>query len=859
MFKTAKWRKEKKIRAVFQMQFQATQVPQLKGKDLILSLVPADAGKPTLKLGKAAIVEGCCSWDTPICETMKFERDSKSGNFQERIYYFVVGTKSSKSGFLGEVGMDFAELAEITEPVILSLPLMPADSGIVLHVTVQKMQGMSDQRSRDESDVSRTDSYDQKRIETELECANSAQGEECNTTSPYSEKNDGLRHLQHDDSEVKQDPSSFRHEDIRPEKPAFGINSLKRYSHQRSSTDCSLGSTSDGSIIDTINRPKEEIPRDMVLQETDTSSILRLQDQIKLLERQAEVSEIELQSLRRQVVKESKRGQDLVQQIFDLQEERDALKTECDQLKLKTTEWDVEDSKLRQSEIEEWAAQLEGFRQELAHEKKLKSKLELQLQKTEDSYSELILRVRDMDETLAKKNKEISSLSSKVESNKSFNFRSNQNEEKNRYMFEKGNESEEMKQTIEKQAKKIEVYEKEIEQLIVQKDHLVSDCEVLKDEKEDAYSELKQSELQRERLQKEYFEALASIKQLKAHVQELESEMQRQARNYLESLDTISMLESDVMSLEKELKKQAEEFENDLEAATQAKVVQEQKVVNAEDTLRRTMSNHASATEQLQEEIRRLSVEMASHVNEKEKLAIKAEADVKALIQQNKALEDSLHEAKKELKLTSDRYTEELNQFSIHNNQILLEESNKMQTLLDEKKKTEEDLQSEVKKLQVLYNELAHGSEKLKLENANLKKQVSEVQSHMCTRGQESRPSNAATGKSRKVTGECSHCGAIRSPEDSSVENRINKKTQQRSKEIDAKMTKVKNEHVDSTNDLADLLTEVALLREKNKHMEGELKGMEERYSEISLKFAEVESERQQLVMAVRNLKIGKK
>lgn len=37
--------------------------------------------------------------------------------------------------------------------------------------------------------------------------------------------------------------------------------------------------------------------------------------------------------------------------------------------------------------------------------------------------------------------------------------------------------------------------------------------------------------------------------------------------------------------------------------------------------------------------------------------------------------------------------------------------------------------------------------------------------------------------------------------------------------------------------------------------MEAELKEMQERYSEISLKFAEVEGERQQLVMKVRNLK----
>lgn len=41
--------------------------------------------------------------------------------------------------------------------------------------------------------------------------------------------------------------------------------------------------------------------------------------------------------------------------------------------------------------------------------------------------------------------------------------------------------------------------------------------------------------------------------------------------------------------------------------------------------------------------------------------------------------------------------------------------------------------------------------------------------------------------------------------------------------------------------------------------MEGELKEMQERYSAVSLKFAEVEGERQQLVMALRNLKNPKR
>lgn len=54
---------------------------------------------------------------------------------------------------------------------------------------------------------------------------------------------------------------------------------------------------------------------------------------------------------------------------------------------------------------------------------------------------------------------------------------------------------------------------------------------------------------------------------------------------------------------------------------------------------------------------------------------------------------------------------------------------------------------------------------------------------------------------------------------------------------------------------LAEVLSQVAELKERNESMEAELKEMQGRYSEMSLKFAEVEGERQQLVIRIRSLK----
>lgn len=61
------------------------------------------------------------------------------------------------------------------------------------------------------------------------------------------------------------------------------------------------------------------------------------------------------------------------------------------------------------------------------------------------------------------------------------------------------------------------------------------------------------------------------------------------------------------------------------------------------------------------------------------------------------------------------------------------------------------------------------------------------------------------------------------------------------------------------SDDLKDLVNEVASLKEQNEVMEMELKEMQERYSDISVRFAEVEGERQRLVMTVRNLKNAKR
>lgn len=68
------------------------QLKQLAGDTLIISIIPADTGKPTTRLEKAKVKDGNCYWEKPHCETVKFVQDPKNGKFHEKIYHFSLAT-----------------------------------------------------------------------------------------------------------------------------------------------------------------------------------------------------------------------------------------------------------------------------------------------------------------------------------------------------------------------------------------------------------------------------------------------------------------------------------------------------------------------------------------------------------------------------------------------------------------------------------------------------------------------------------------------------------------------------------------------------------------------------------------------
>ncbi|KAI9381643.1 hypothetical protein POPTR_015G143800v4 [Populus trichocarpa] len=742
--------------------------------------------------------------------------------------------------------------------------------------------------------------------------------------------------------------SILRQDSMPPKGAVDGITTKNRL-HRRTSTDWSMGSRSDGSLVGSTNSPEQSLPREF--QEASDETVERLKSELSSLMRQSELSELELQTLRKQITKESRRGQDLSRQVKELEEERDELKTECEQVK--SSRKSVEEESLNQlrAEYEDSLVQLEEVRRELSHQKDLNTNLKLQLQKTQDSNSELILAVGDLDEMLEEKKGEISCLSSKLDEVQEKNCKCSMKEDTDQHAVlapeEKAREDDELcllKQRVIDLSDEIEVHRENREKLENYIEQLTQDYENLKQENYDVSSKLEQSKIQEHKSS----ESLATIKELESQVQRLEERLKTQTQEFSESLVSINELEIQVKGLGKELEKQAQGFENDLDAMTHARIEQEQRAIRAEEALRKTRWKNAVTAERIQEEFRKLSVEMAGKFDENEKLTKKSISEADELRAQNIILEENLQKANEELAVVMDQkgvkmeelsvqldlktkhveqmsveledasnqlkqggemqeafqveiqmlkkeietLRKEKNDISEQENVNLRDETEKLKTsceetnilterwkrereeieekfastkkeaentrqelfnvrsLKDEKEAMIKNLSSQLQSLRDQQIALKHSLSEEECEKEKLQQQVIKLKGEL----QKKEHGNTSVMEKLSFSDEKNL-----TPMDDEMQMNGRKGIERKARTCSKEELVVGTFHLMDEGNLTELLTEMAQLKEKNKCMEIELKEMQERYSEISLKFAEVEGERQQLVMTVRNLKNGKK
>ncbi|KAK4338401.1 hypothetical protein RND71_042888 [Anisodus tanguticus] len=666
MFKSARWRSEKnKIKVVFKLQFHATQMSQVVGDALMVSVVPADVGKAKVRSDKATVRNGSCYWENAVFNTVKFVGEPKSGKIHERIYNFVVETGSSKAGFVGEASIDFSSYADATKVSLVSLPLRNSKSEAVLHVSIQRVQDSADRSVVEEIDNAKLNTQD-RNLRSQLSNGdledilkdNSIEDDLANKpASQNGGKKGNFRTSSESDITLSSSGSSSGI-DTPCEVPSKNNTGHQEQINFPSSLNRALvPQKQNSSVSTTVTEESPDVQWEWMGQEA-SDVVEKLKMELVAMTRQGDMTDLELQTLRKQIVKESKRGVDLSKEVASLKEERDAFKEECDKLKASQRRMDETRSKDKllydNGDIQ---ALLDELRQELNYQKDLNANLQIQLQKTQESNSELILAVRDLDEMLEQKNQETSCLPNNekfpdVISNSKYEMTDEEQKELEQLVRQHTDDKEThvLEQKIMDLQGEIEIYRRDRDELEMQMEQLALDYEILKQENHDMSYKLEQSELQEQlKMQYECSSSYATVSQLESQIDSLENELKKQSEEFSDSLVTINELEAQVRNLEEELEKQAQGFEADLGALTRDKVEQEQRAIRAEEALRKTRWQNASTAERLQEEFKRLSVQMASTFEANEKLASKALNEANEFRLEKMHLENMLQKSSEEL------------------------------------------------------------------------------------------------------------------------------------------------------------------------------------------------------------------
>ncbi|XP_027182543.1 myosin-11-like isoform X1 [Coffea eugenioides] len=715
MFKSARWRSDKnKIKAEFKLQFHATQVSQIGGDGLTISVVPADVGKPTVKLEKATFRDGSCFWDTPFIETVKFVREPKTGKIHERIYHFLIGTASLKAGVVGEASLDLSCYALATKISSVSLPLKNSKSAIVLHVSIQRMLDSVDHREIEESENLKQNSQDRS-LKAKLSNGDMEGGIKKHTndettlnvkTNHSAELNGNCRASSGSDVTTSSSDSSLGLNTQIQIRPTSDVSEQINEECQKS-WEWLGGLVLEESTDDSSGTPREALLRE-ISQEAPDIVVEKLTSELSALARQAKMSELELQTLRKQIVKESRRGQELSRDISKLKEERESFREECE--KLKAFQSRLEEAKSRnkmQFEGGDPYAFIEELRQELNYEKDLNNNLRIQLQKTQESNSELILAVRDLDEMLEQKNKETSRLpnksaaldSAKMLQEATYGREIDDDDEEQRALEELvkehtgSREAHMLEQKIVDLQSEIDICRREKEEIEMQMEQLALDYEILKQENHDISYKLEQSQLQEQlKMQYECTSSYASVNELEAQIESLENELNKTSQDFSDALNTISELEGQVKTLENELKEQSHEHSDtfisisELEAQVKTLVneLKEQSDAHADALV--TISELQGQVMSLENEIKGQSTEHSDALNsvseledqlknleeELEKQAQVYEADMEALTsakveQEQRAIraEESLRKMRWQNASTAERLQEEFRKLSV--------------------------------------------------------------------------------------------------------------------------------------------------------------------------------------------------
>lgn len=377
----------------------------------------------------------------------------------------------------------------------------------------------------------------------------------------------------------------------------------------------------------------------------------KLNNDVVVLTRQLEVSKLELQTLRKQVIKESRRGQDLTRELRSMKEERDELERECSELQASmetaADEEHVSAKPLGGGTDKRGPLSDEETKRELIREKSLNASLHLQLKKAHESNAELVLLVRDLEELSQKKNRGNSSVRPDIMKDLEEMKRKSRSTQLNTSEIQQNSLETSTYEEDEQYALAVLVNQPNDVEVLNSPDHeiahLITELELYRKEREETEMQMEQLALDYEILKQENHDTSKKFEQIQLREQ---LRMQFDCSAHFAS---ISELEAQVDSLENEIERLTEAFQADLEIISRDKIEQEKRAIRAEEALRKTRSSNCDTAGQIQAEFKRLTAQMSSAFYMNEKLVMDALKESRELQLQKCQLEDMWEKTKKEL------------------------------------------------------------------------------------------------------------------------------------------------------------------------------------------------------------------
>ncbi|KAJ0499892.1 putative NT-type C2 domain-containing protein [Helianthus annuus] len=302
------------------------QIPQHGWEKLFISFIPTETGKATAKTSKANVRGGSCKWADPIYETTRLLLDSKTKQYDDKLYKLVVGMGTSRSSILGEATINLADYADASQPAILSLPLHGSDHGTLLHVTVQLLTAKTGFREFEQQRDKGLQSGNNVNKETEHSTAKSPSSElqipddlvnKAKTRMQLREET--IIHGEYSDSQVTCDESS---------------NASDCYYADKHDSPAEKSSGSEQAKLDNdVAVVYEENNRLRASLAAAESSISELKQELTTLQSHANEMGTETQKLAQELTVEIASGQELVKEVNFLKSECSKFKNDLQNLK----------------------------------------------------------------------------------------------------------------------------------------------------------------------------------------------------------------------------------------------------------------------------------------------------------------------------------------------------------------------------------------------------------------------------------------------------------------------------------------------------------------------------------------------